>query len=43
MNAILVGIVSTGDDCGTPLKYGVYTRVSSERAWIMNVMSKSGN
>ncbi|WP_095205241.1 serine protease [Mesorhizobium carmichaelinearum] len=39
-NAILVGIVSTGKDCGKALKYGVYTRVSSEREWIMNEMSK---
>ncbi|MGX9576713.1 serine protease [Mesorhizobium sp. f-mel] len=42
-NAILVGIVSSGKGCGRALKYGVYTRVSSEREWIMNVMSKFGD
>ncbi|MGX9181739.1 serine protease [Mesorhizobium sp. BHbdii] len=42
-NAILVGIVSTGEGCGQALKYGVYTRVSSEREWIMKVMSKFGD
>ncbi|WP_198032749.1 serine protease [Mesorhizobium sp. WSM2561] len=42
-NAILVGIVSTGEGCGRALKYGVYTRVSSEREWIMNVMAKFGD
>lgn len=33
--ANLVGIVSWGDGCGLPLKYGVYTRVSYYRKWIM--------
>ncbi|WP_353646032.1 serine protease [Mesorhizobium sp. WSM2239] len=42
-NAILVGIVSSGKGCGRRLKYGVYTRVSSEREWIMKVMSKFGD
>ncbi|WP_051442794.1 serine protease [Mesorhizobium sp. WSM3626] len=42
-NAILVGIVSFGDGCGRALKYGVYTRVSSEREWIMKVMSRFGD
>jgi trypsin len=32
--AILVGVVSFGYGCGEKLKYGVYTRVSSERDWI---------
>ncbi|QND62370.1 serine protease [Mesorhizobium huakuii] len=42
-DAILVGIVSTGDGCGKRLKYGVYTRVSSEREWILDKMSQFGN
>lgn len=30
----LVGIVSTGDGCGQPKKYGIYTRVGTYEAWI---------
>lgn len=38
-DAILIGIISWGDGCGMPLKYGVYTRVASETEWIIKVMS----
>jgi secreted trypsin-like serine protease len=31
---VLVGIISWGESCGQPKKYGVYTRVSAYRDWI---------
>ena len=31
---VLVGIISWGENCGQPQKYGVYTRVSAYRDWI---------
>lgn len=35
----LVGIVSFGDDCGLPKKFGVYTRVLPYRDWIDKFVS----
>ncbi|XP_071961348.1 transmembrane protease serine 9-like [Antedon mediterranea] len=36
----LSGIVSWGEGCGEPGKYGFYTRISAFRKWIKNVMRK---
>jgi secreted trypsin-like serine protease len=37
---ILVGVVSFGEGCGRQGKYGVYTRVSSYRAWIQETIGR---
>jgi secreted trypsin-like serine protease len=37
--AVLVGIVSWGESCGSQFKYGVYTRVSAHRDWITKVIA----
>jgi secreted trypsin-like serine protease len=35
---VLLGVVSFGDDCGQPKKFGVYTRVLPYRDWIKKMV-----
>lgn len=39
-NARLAAVVSWGDDCGDPLKYGVYARVAPHADWIKKLQAK---
>lgn len=39
----LIGIVSFGDGCGRPNKYGIYTNVSYVAEWIQSVMNEQGS
>jgi secreted trypsin-like serine protease len=38
-DVVLIGIVGWGDRCGVQKKYGVYTRVTAYRDWILACMS----
>ena len=35
----LIGIVSWGEGCGLPLKYGIYTKVSAFKTWIAGFLN----
>jgi hypothetical protein len=35
----LIGIVSWGEDCAKPLKYGLYTKVSTFKTWIAGLIN----
>ena len=36
----LVGVVSFGDGCARPKKYGIYSNISNAHAWIQSVITK---
>jgi hypothetical protein len=36
----LIGVVSWGEDCGKPYKYGIYTRVSFYKTWLGRFISE---
>jgi secreted trypsin-like serine protease len=39
---VLVGIVSWGESCGQERKYGVYTRITAHREWILKTIASDG-